>query len=166
MKEKCEALNREQTEFACSIFSKWMNICEDNNRGSSSADVDHSSLLRRMLLGGKIHKNPPPLRRSYPAWELVEQEEIEIHEIHDSDIIKPGEVVVDQHRGYEWVDKENKILKHIRLGIEYQYLEREVTPKAKYLRKGLKPEEHKYIGKFLKRLNDPPTGKEEIWTEK
>lgn len=167
MDEKITSLTPEQCEFACDMFCKWMNICEDNKRGSSSADVGHSALLRRMLMGGPVHKNPPPKRMSYPAWHMVEQEEFEIQDMHEYGIdiegIK-GTVVVDQAREYEWVDKEKKIIKHTRLGIEYQYSEREVTPDARYLRKGLNPEDHKYTGKFLKRLNDPPTGKEEVWT--
>lgn len=165
MNKKITSLTIEQCEFACKMVCKWMNVCEDNNRGTSSADVDHSALLRRLLQGGKPHANPPPKRRSYPAWSLVEQEEIEIQDFYESDLgIEDKEkIVVDQHREYEWVDKEKKIIKHTRLGIEYQYFEREVTPNAKHLRKGLNPEDHKYIGKFLKRLNDPPTGKEEIW---
>jgi hypothetical protein len=159
--EKCTKLTDEQCEFACKMVVKWMNVCEDNNRGTGAVDVDHSALLRRLLTGGKLHKNPPPKRMSYPAWELVEQEEIEIRQLYDYDI-EPGRVIVDQHDEYEWVDKDKKIIKHTRLGIEYQYSEREVTPDARYLRKGLNPEDHKYVGKFLKRLNDPPTGKEEI----
>lgn len=164
------ALTREQCEFACDMFSKWMRICEDNERGYGPPDVDHSSLLRRLLMGGKLHENPPPLRMSYPAWELVEEKEIEIHDfweipeqaIYDCKKNKLYEgpvVVVDQHAAYAWVDKEKKIIRHVRLGIEYEYSEREVVPDVKYLRKGLNPEDHKYIGKFLRRLNDPPTAR-------
>lgn len=172
--EECTSLTREQCEFACQMFGQWMRICEDNKRGTRDVDVGHSALLRRLLLGGNPHKNPPPLRMSYPAWELVERDEIEIHDLFDSiDRVIYGEkdeklyegpvVVVDQHAAYAWEDKEKQILRHVRLGILYQYSEREVTPDARYLAKGLNPEDHKYVGKFLKRLNDPPTGKEEIW---
>jgi len=161
MNEKCTKLTLEQSEFALKMIVKWMNVCEDNNRGCSSADVDHSSLLHRLLMGGTLHENPPPLRRSYPAWSLVEQDEIEIQEMYVCEI--DGRIVIDQHGGYKWVDKEKNILKHTRLGINYEYSEREVTPDVRNLRRGLIPEDHKYIGKFLKRLNDPATGKEEIW---
>ena len=148
-----EALTAEQCEFACKTFAKWMHVCEDNNRAPvSDADVGHSSLLRRLLMGGILHENPPPKRHSYPAWELVEKQEIEIHELSDYD-----ELRIDQGGGYEWVDKEKKILRYTRLGIEYEYSEREVTPDPKYLAKGLNPEDHKYVGKFLRRLNDPTT---------
>ena len=149
-------LTPEQCEFACKQISIWMNVCYDNNRGGCSyADVDHSALLRRLLMGGTLHENPPPKRRSYPAWELVEKEEIEIQEMYESDIHEG--IVIDQHAGYEWADKENKIIRYTRLGVDYQYSEREVTPDVRCLRKGLNPEDHKYTGKFLKRLNDPTT---------
>lgn len=167
MNEKVTSLTREQCEFACKMMCVWMNTCDDNNRGTSSADVDHSALLRRLLMGGKLHENPPPKRMSYPCWAMVEDDEIEISNLHEYDLEiegTEGTVVVDQHREYEWVDKEKKIIKHTRLGIEYQYFERETLPI--YLRKGLNPEDHKYMGKFLKRLNDPPTGKEEVWRTK
>ena len=167
--EKITSLTREQCEFAIQQVCKWMNICEDNKRGTGGPDVSHSALLRRMMMGGAIHENPPPTRLSYPAWELVEQEEIQIQDFWESDnrtwegdegLHEGSVVVVDQHAGYAWVDKEKKIIKHVRLGIEYQYFERETMPV--WVHDG-KPENHKYIGKFLRRLNDPPTGKEEIW---
>lgn len=152
--EKCTELSETEIQFACKTFCKWMNVCEDNNRGISSADVDHSALLRRLLGGGKLHENPPPLRMSYPAWELVEQDEIEIVELFEDE----EDLVVDQHRGYRWIDKEKKILEYTRLGIRYEYIERESLPR--WVKKGLNPKDYKYIGKFLKRLNDPLSGKE------
>ena len=111
MNEKITSLTSEQCEFACKMICKWMNVCEDNDRGVSSTDVSHSALLRRLLQGGMLHENPPPKRMSYPAWSLVEQEEIEIRDLYESDlgIERKETVVVDQHCEYEWVDKEKKL---------------------------------------------------------
>lgn len=150
---KITALTQEQCEFVCNTVCKWMNICEDNKRGFGGNDVAHSALLRRMLMGGPVHENPPPKRFSYPSWELVERDEIQISEINESELFG---LTIDQHPGYEWVDKDNKILKYTRLGISYQYLEKEITGH------GIRGT-YKYTGKFLKRLNDPMTGKEEVW---
>lgn len=131
---------------------KWITTCKENGAKYEPVDVDHSALLRRLLSGGELHKNPPPLRFSYPAWEMVEDEIIPIIEMFEGSGVNPGKVVVDQHGEYVWADKEKQIIKHERLGILYQYYEEEVT--GKRLNKDNKPEDYKYIGKFLKRLNN------------
>lgn len=131
-----------EVEFACKAVSTWMKICNENNKGTSYIDVDHSALLRRILSGGSIHKFPPPKSYSYPDWSLVEKEEIEISGFHEYRLDE-NIVVVNQSPEYEWVDKEKNIIKHTRLGIEYQYFEKEVEYKN-----------NKYVGKFLKRLTD------------
>lgn len=111
--EECTSLTREQCEFAVQMFGQWMRICEDNKRGTRDVDVSHSSLLRRLLLGGKPHKNPPPRRMSYPAWELVERDEIEIHDFWESSnraiydnkdekLFEGPVIVVDQEAAYAW----------------------------------------------------------------
>lgn len=152
-------LSREQCEEAIKAFKTWLKICHENNREIGvdldilNCNIDHSTLLRRLLIGGEPHEVPPPKRFSRPAWELVEEKEIEIvslfeFEWDEGDI----SVSIDQSSEYKWVDKDNKIIQHTRLGIKYRYEEREVTPKASHLKKGLNPEDHRYIGKFLIRL--------------
>ncbi len=159
------SITPEQAKFVIKQICKWMNICEDNKRSCSSVDVSHSALLHRLLLGGPLHANPPPTSNSYPCWALVELEEIEILSffvIEDPDDLMAGDIIsINQDSGYSWHDKENKIVVYDRLGIRYQYFERETTPL--WVKKGLNPEDMKYMGKFLKRLNDPVTGPEQIW---
>lgn len=147
MKDKPQGLSVEQIEFACKQVRKWMEICEENNRGIGPADVDHSSLLRRLLSGKAAHPVPPPMRFSYPAWELVESDEVEIHEL----FTKGDEVFIDQHGGYSWVDEENGVVRYDRLDITYQIVSREVIPDASVVRKGLDPAEFKYTARFMKK---------------
>lgn len=153
-------LTKDQIEFACKMFAKWTDICFENGRQPNSPNIDHSALLRRLLDGGQPHKNPPPTRNSYPGWSLIEDEEIEISTFYESNDGQ-NRLIIDQNRQYEWVDKEEKTLRYIPLNIIYRYSERETTPR--WVRRGLNPEDHKYLGKFLTRLNDPETGKEEKW---
>lgn len=148
MKDKPQSLSVEQIEFACKQVQQWMAICEENGRNVGPADVDHSSLLRRLLSGKAAHPEPPPKRFSYPAWELVESDEVEIHDLYDRD----QEVFIDQHGGYSWVDKENGVVRYDRLDITYQIMSREVIPDASVVRKGLDPAEFKYTARFLKKL--------------
>ena len=146
-----------QVTDARNAVHKWITTCKENGRNYEPVDVDHSALLQRLLGGGTLHENPPPLRFSYPAWSMVEDEIIPIHEMYECHHNSfPGKISVDQHPEYVWEDKEKKIIKHERLGILYQYYEEEVT--GNRLDKGGQKEEYKYIGKFLKRLND---GKQE-----
>lgn len=156
---KVTSLTAEQVEFAIQQVCRWMNTCEDNDRGSSSADASHSALLRRLLSGGTLLDEPPPKRFSYPAWELLEKDEVQIHEIstssfrqilHKNKILYEGPVVtVDQSPEYVW-EEEGKILRHVRLGVCWEYFEKECYPA--FLKKGLDPEKHKYQGKFLRRI--------------
>jgi hypothetical protein len=141
-------LNQEQIEFACDKFRIWVETCQKYERGTSPVDIDHSALLRRLLAGKPLLENPPPLRFAYPAWEMVEQDEVEIHEIFNSHHA-PDKVVVDQSLAYEW-EEPWKILKHIESGLRWEYSEREC--KARTISKD--PKDATYIGKFLKRIKD------------
>lgn len=148
MKDKL-AFTADDIEFVCKQVRLWLEICEKNNRQIGPADVDHSSLLRRLLAGKSPHAEPPPKRFSYPAWELVESEEIEVQDISDVN----GNISVDQHAGYSWLDQQNQILKYDRLNLIFQIIEKNVVPDASFLAEGSDPEEYKYIAKFLKRIN-------------
>lgn len=146
-------LTPDQIYSAIDAVSTWIETCKENNRKYEPVDADHSALLKRLLSGKKLHKNPPPLRFSYPAWELVEDQKIPIIEMHESFNLDPGYVVVDQSPEYVWEDKEKQIIKHERLGILYQYSEEEVEGN-RLNRETLKPEKYKHIQKFLTRLNN------------
>lgn len=151
MKNNCLGLSVEQIEFACKQVRTWMEICESQERPVNAAAVDHSSLLRRLFSGKEALPEPPPLRFSYPAWELVEANEIEIQEfVEDEHGIR-----IDQHRGYSWVDETQKILTYDRLGLFYQLQEREVVPDPSVLKEGLNPEDFKYKALFLKKWAKP-----------
>lgn len=152
MQEKNQPLTPDQVEFACEMVAKWMRVCDENNCNHSAVDVDHSALLRRLLSGKKLHKNPPPTRMSYPAWEMVEEDEICVYEIYDSKSYL-NTVMVDQSPEYEW-EIPWKILKHKRLGIRWEYSERET--KAITISKD--PKDHTYIGKYLRRIKDGNDG--------
>lgn len=148
MKEKTAVLTAEQIEFACKQFITYLKICNENNTSASESSVEDSSLLRRLLLGKKAHDNPPPLRFKYPAWELVEDDEIEIHHFTEDE----KGIAIDQHGGYSWADKDKKILEYKRLGLVFELIEKEVAPEAECVAEGVNPNEHKYFAKFLKRL--------------
>lgn len=63
-----------------SIFLRWMEICQENNRSSVKDidlnhlrnDVDHSSLLRRMLEGKEPLPKAPPKAFSSPIYNLAD----------------------------------------------------------------------------------------------
>ena len=57
-----------------------------------SADVDHSSLLRRLLAGKEPLPEPPPRSFSYPWYEIVEQGHAERCCAYFND----GEVTINQ----------------------------------------------------------------------
>jgi hypothetical protein len=82
----------------------------------TSADADHSSLLRRLLSGKPKLPKPPPLRFGYPDYELGEGKEIRIHEITSYD----GKIIIDQCDQWKWSDKANGLLIHGPTGETYK----------------------------------------------
>lgn len=150
-------INKDQIEDACKIFSEWARIKEENGQSISAADIDHSSLLRRLLAGIPPHINPPPKRYGYPCWDLVEKDEVQVQSI----FVTPqyGWVVVDQDNGYRYVgDPKNNIIKYERLDIYFQIIKKEVIPPPELCAKKYKdcPEKLKYMGTFLRRVGQPP----------
>jgi hypothetical protein len=66
----------------------------DPLRGPTLADVDHSSLLQRLLDGKEPLPVPPPKQYSYPAYHLVEEDGPQyVYEVWFND---PGQVVIEQ----------------------------------------------------------------------
>lgn len=151
-------LSKDQIEFACKMFSEWVKIKEENKQYCSLSDIEHSSLLRRLLSGLPPHENPPPKRYGYPAWELVEKDQVEIQNMSFYlDVGGESKVVIDQDNGYEWVDKENKIIKYTRLNLYFQIIWKEVIPNPELCAVAYRscPEKLKYTAMFLKRIGDP-----------
>jgi len=145
------ALTADEVEFACKQMRQWLEICEANNRKIEPADVDHSSLLRRLLAGKSALLQPPPKRFGYPAWELIESDEIEVQDIQENNC----DIIIDQHNGYSWVDKENKIIKYDRLNLLFQIIEKSMVPDPSFIAEGSDPEDYKYHATFLKKISHP-----------
>ncbi|KKN26712.1 hypothetical protein LCGC14_0871930 [marine sediment metagenome] len=121
-KECCENLTDEQVEFALVCMSDWLrlkNEFENAQLSVSDADVDHSSLLRRLLSGKPALPNPPPKCHSCPCYALAEGKPVEVMEVYDNPVIAPGRVSIEQNSQWEWHDKEKQILKHIPSGDLY-----------------------------------------------
>jgi len=148
MKENQKLSSVNDIDFVCSCVKQWIECCEKNNKIISSESVEHSALLRRLLSGKQMHLNKPPLRFGYPAWELVDADENEIKEISENF----DEVIIDQHEGYLWLNREFKTLTYPRLNLYFQYLEKECVPQVECLAENANPEDYKYRGKFLKKI--------------
>jgi len=141
-------LSAEQIEFVCESLKGWFDICQKNGKTISSSTIENSSLLRRMLSGKKPHPEVPPYRFGFPAWELIENDEIQIQELYEDD----GLITIDKHDGYVWADKNNKIISYPRLNLKFEYIEKEIIPDQSCIVEGADPTEYKYIAKFLKRI--------------
>lgn len=133
-----EPLTPEQIAFAQRMVTEWLRACEDNGKGAQgSPDASHSNLLPRLLSGKPLLPKPPPLRMSYPSWDLLEKEEVEIWDLfelnyycirdHNNAKIHEGPVVViDQDPDYVWVDKEQGLLCYLKHNYLFRYFERDV----------------------------------------
>lgn len=134
--EKITALTPDQANFAVRAMCKYINTRQDVGYGSpSSADVDHSSLLYRLLTGQKFLEKPPPTAYSYPCYDLgeglpyyVTDEVFEVPEGHGADGYG---VVIAQSRAYKWVDREKGILEH-KNGDKFQFLANPRYEKGQY----------------------------------
>ena len=141
-------LSSEQIEFSCACVKKWLEICEQNGKSVGPKNAENSSLLRRLLSGKKAFDFVPPYRFGYPAWELLENDEIQIEELIDS----PFGITIDKHDGYEWKDSEKKIILYRRLGLEFELKEKEIIPDRSCVDESFDPQEYKYTAKFLQRI--------------
>jgi hypothetical protein len=90
-------LTRNQIHFAIQCTSKWIRICEENGRGSSWVDADHSALLFRLLSGKKEFPTPPPLFHSYPAYLLEEGEKQLVVSISNNPVFG---LMINQGKGW------------------------------------------------------------------
>jgi hypothetical protein len=90
--------------------SEWIRTREENGLGPpTSADADHSALLRRLFSGKPKLPKAPPLRFGYPDYKLGEGEQVMIHEIISHD----DRVVIDQCNQWTWSSKADGLLCHI-----------------------------------------------------
>ena len=80
-------------ELAMAVGLWLKTLCEHGHPSPTWADAEHSSLLRRLLDGKALLPKPPPLRFSYPDYQLAEGLPVEIVELNIED---KNRVVVDQ----------------------------------------------------------------------
>ena len=89
---------------AVDAVSRWIEL-----RGAppSSADADHSSLLRRLLGGLPPFPFKPPRRFSYPDYRLAAGESVKVGEVSQPDeaLFGKGVFIVDQAR-YNLIEKQ------------------------------------------------------------
>lgn len=81
--------------------SLWIRICEEHGgHNPTSADADHSSLLRRLLSGEQAFSFVPPRRYSYPDYRLAAGEPVKIGECFkpSAPLFEPDVWIVDQAR--------------------------------------------------------------------
>lgn len=125
-----QPLTDEQIQFAIDCMAEWIHY---RGQGVTSADIDHSCLLQRLLRGKPALKKTPPKRFSCPDYDLGEGKEVEIYEINElPDDFPVGEVCIDQDSNWNWQDKDNNILIYNRSGELYKYYNKE---NKKYLQK-------------------------------
>jgi hypothetical protein len=97
-----------QSMFAAQQVGKWLDI-GGNTR--SSPDATHSALLQRLLLGKKPLDKAPPVRMSYPWYELGEGQKIELDPEFDNEVTVNGTKVSFGNSGpFQWVDQKNGIV--------------------------------------------------------
>lgn len=129
-----------QTEFVIQCWRRYCTIREENGYSHPSlADVDHSSLFRRLLSGKEIFVKPPPLRYSYPDYELASGKAVYVDEIwdipsgtfHYEYACKAGyDVCISQSLAWKWIDKANGVLEH-KNGDKYKFTKDEDESIAK-----------------------------------
>lgn len=100
----------EEARRVLACVKRWLTIrerWEDRSRPFTNglqlcADIDHSSLLQRLLDGKEPLPEPPPRAHSYPWYELVEQGAGWAREVWWSDALKM--LVVAQSPQWELVE--------------------------------------------------------------
>jgi hypothetical protein len=113
--EEEKRIREDERQYVLACVKDWLEIKNDNLKCDSCkyrnekfppgaqttpADVDHSSLLGRILEGMKIHKNPPPLAFSYPADRLASGESCRVTSLHFSSWLAKE---LEKHDGTERV---------------------------------------------------------------
>jgi hypothetical protein len=88
-------------------FSEWLETYYDvyEGKGPTTADVDHSTLLHRLMMGGKKLPVPAPTFHSYPCYSIGEGKSYKPHEVYDY-TGHPGKVVIDQNGQFTKLDNQ------------------------------------------------------------
>jgi hypothetical protein len=144
MKER--TLSPEEIERVIECFKEYCDTCLANGKHISAESVENSLLLRRLLSGKPRLDWPPPTRFGMPAYELVENAEVEIERIVESG----GKVSIDDDDGYVRSECRSLLL-YPRLGLKFELVEREVMPDEQCLGEESDPKEYKYNVRVLKR---------------
>jgi hypothetical protein len=150
MKEKNTHLSIEQIEFACSSVKNWIEICLNNQKAISPESAENSALLRRLLSGKPALPQSPPKRFGNPAWELVEQQEVEISEFRETE----GVLKIDGHDGYFWIDKSSQTISYPRLNIAFKLVEKTISPDPMCIKEGEDPSSYQYTARFLQKIEE------------
>ena len=108
--QEASRLTQGQADFAVRCMSEWISL---SGNCPTSADVDHSSLLRRLLSGKEALDNAPPKRFAYPDYELGEGKPVKVMDVGDIEFGERKRVCIDQYSGWCWHDKENGLLMHL-----------------------------------------------------
>lgn len=86
-----QEIRKSEQERVLTCVKQWLDIKNTPSKNSkypykehntTSADVDHSSLLRRLLKGETPYKVPPPRSYSYPNTELAEGRPFITNDVH------------------------------------------------------------------------------------
>ncbi len=124
--EKFVVLTEEQIDFAIRRMSLWISTTESC---PTAPDVDHSSLLRRVLRGIDPLPFPPPKRYSYPDYELGEGKPVKVGVPREVELMG-GRVNIDQSIGWRWHDKEAGLLLHLASEEIYELSEGNILQKV------------------------------------
>ena len=116
-------LDSKQIGFVRLCVMRWLMTKEKYNKKARSPDATHSALLARLLEGKSLLPDPPPIRFSYPDYDLAEGKAVQIHEIWESE----GKVVIDQNPGWKWADKKKGVLMYKPTGDYYTFTEKDRT---------------------------------------
>ena len=138
----------DEIETICQVVKQYLQICESNGNNVVSNNIENSSLLRRLLSGKSPLELPPPYRFGFPAYELVENDEIQIQNLE----FDQESIIIDGHSGYFWHDSEQKIISYPRLNLFFQLIEKEVCPEPSCVADDSDPKEFKYTVKILKKI--------------
>lgn len=116
-----EKLTDEQIQFVRMSIGTWLRVRRDDSEPGvplhcpSEADAHHSALLWRLLSGKAPLPKAPPRSYSSPDYDLGEGKVVTVID-SPSELPQrlPNEfgVVINQHVGYKWADKEKGILVH------------------------------------------------------
>lgn len=106
-------MNNDEIEFVLKCFKKYVSVMEDlGSKGITTADIDHSALLHRLLEGKPMLEKAPPKCFSYPCYDLGEGKPVRIIDIHGPYDDAEYGLVIEQSKNWKWIDQAIGILQH------------------------------------------------------